>query len=425
MFQDFIKHYEDIREVLRILFLYGCFSKENIQKQKKISNRKLSYELRRIKQYINKDFFCEDIYGKNKLIGLTYDSISNTHNFLVDTYLTKSFTRTDIVLFYGILLILNKSDKKMTFLEIQDDLLEENIIDIDEVSNKTIERKLKELDEELELIESEKIGKTKYYKISKDILKDLNEEQIEKLLYVSELYKNILIPNIAGYFFTDTLRDYLLFEKKINYDLDDFFQYKNLHFHPVMEEEIIWKIMNAIREKRIIKIEYCYDSRNSHKDQKLKPYKIRYDINCGRLYLVSFGENNKCILSRIDRIKKINVLKNKYSEDFKEQYINSMKNSWANVQINNYEYYEIVELKLTTNSKEYIKDRIIKEMGDCYIQRINKNEIIIKRKVNDAYEMIPWIRENSEYLKVISPKWLKKKMKDDFKEMLSNYGSIS
>ncbi len=44
---------------------------------------------------------------------------------------------------------------------------------------------------------------------------------------------------MAGYYFTLSLFDYLYFERNINIENKDLFQYKDLHFHPVIEEEIL------------------------------------------------------------------------------------------------------------------------------------------------------------------------------------------
>ena len=56
MFSEFIKHYNNIREILRDIFLYGCFSREALEEKNGKSTRKLKYEMRRIQYYIKNDF---------------------------------------------------------------------------------------------------------------------------------------------------------------------------------------------------------------------------------------------------------------------------------------------------------------------------------------------------------------------------------
>ncbi|OOM05891.1 hypothetical protein [Clostridium saccharobutylicum] len=133
IFPDFIKHYDLIRSILRDVFLYGCFTKDDLENKNYGSSRKVSYEMRRIKQYIEKDFVKIDKDGKNKLLSLSYDDISNTKNFLVNTYLSKSFTKADIILYYYLLLILNYKNKPMTFSDIENDLVSKELIDYENI----------------------------------------------------------------------------------------------------------------------------------------------------------------------------------------------------------------------------------------------------------------------------------------------------
>ena len=107
MFSEFIKHYDNIREILRDVFLYGCFSREALEEKNGKSTRKLKYEMGRIQQYIGDDFIKEERDGRLKLLNLSYDSLLNTKNFLVETYFSKSFTKTDLILYYYILMVLN------------------------------------------------------------------------------------------------------------------------------------------------------------------------------------------------------------------------------------------------------------------------------------------------------------------------------
>lgn len=425
MFSEFIKHYDNIREILRDVFLYGCFSREALEEKNGKSTRKLKYEIGRIQQYIGDDFIKEERDGRLKLLNLSYDSLSNTKNFLVETYFSKSFTKTDLILYYYILMVLNYNNKLMSFSEIEDFLIDKELIKYDNISGKTIERKIKELNKEMDIISCEKQGRNNMYKIAKDILKDFTNEEVKILYYVSSLYKNIIIPNMAGYYFSLSLFDYLYFERNINIENKDLFQYKDLHFHPVIEEEILCKLLNAINEEKRINLESNIKStrKNRYVEEVLKPYKIRYDSNCGRYYLISFNKNNRCVVSRLDRIKDVKVLKEGFKrESLEELYKETMEKSWSSVPKNYKGEHEILELEvIIKNEKEkYILNKIKSEIGEAEIIEGEKGFKILK-KVNDCYEMIPWLRSYAGNVKIISPSWLKKKLKADWKVMLESY----
>lgn len=432
IFPDFIKHYDIIRSILRDVFLYGCFSKSDLENKNHGSSRKVSYEMRRIRQYIENDFIKIDRDGKNKLLSLSYDDISNTNNFLVNTYLSKSFTKSDIILYYYLLLILNYKNKPMTFSEIEDELVNEGLINYENISSKTIERKLNEISNSMELVSNTKRGRVKEYSISEDILRELKNEEVLKLYYIVDLYKNIIFPNVSGHYFYDTLRDYIEFERNIIQiqKEKDYFQYKNLHFHPIIEEELILKIMRAIenRNEIILKTNCKIRQVKRYDNEVIKPFKLRYDIDCGRFYVFSFTNKGRCVSSRLDRKDDIEVLKTKFNYDeYKEKYKCSMEKSFSSVPNNNEAPYEEVEFKVKINSlnEYYIVEKIKGELGECTFEAINDTEYLLKKQVNDSWEMIPWIRKYGGFLKVISPQWLNEKIQKDWEVMLKSYGAIS
>ncbi|WP_017210426.1 helix-turn-helix transcriptional regulator [Clostridium beijerinckii] len=430
IFPDFIKHYDLIRSILRDVFLYGCFSKGDLESKNHGSSRKVSYEMRRIKQYIEKDFIKIDKDGKNKLLSLSYDDISNTKNFLVNTYLSKSFTKADIILYYYLLLILNYKNKPMAFSDIENELVSEELIDYENISSKTIERKLNELANSMEIVSVKKNGRVKEYYISEDILKELDNEEILKLYNIVDLYKNIIFPNVSGHYFFDTLRDYLEFERNVIPKDKNCFQYKNLHFHPVIEEELILKVMRAIENRNEIRFKNdCKTTRvKMYDNEVIRPFKLRYDVECGRFYVFSFTSTGRCISARLDRKDDIEVLKTRFNyEEYEEKYKLAMEKSFSSVPHNTDTPYEEVEFEVNIDSlnEYYIVEKIKGELGDCTFEKISDTKYLFKKIVNDSCEMIPWIRKYGGYLKVISPRYLHKKIKKDWEDMLNNYGVIS
>ena len=429
MFADFIKHYDNIRSILREMFLYGCFSREDYENKKIGSSRKVSYEIRRIQQYIEKEFIRIDRDGKVKLLSLSYDAITNTKNFLVSTYLNKSFTKTDIVLHYNILLILNRSDKPLTMNEIEDELVKNNLIDYEIISSKTIERKVKKLSDSMGIIQSKKVGRSKVYSIADDIFLDLTSEELDKLMDIVSLCKNIIFPNISGYYLEDTLKQYMKFERKIDYCFDDIFQYQKLHFHPIIEEEVLWKLLNAIKDKKRVVLEYNknINSRSRYNSEEIIPYKIRYDVECGRWYLISF-KGDKCFISRLDRIADVRILNINYNEDcLEDKYKKAMMYSWSAVQINGNTEPEVFKFKvsISDSSENYIIDKIKAELETYEVEKIDEYTYLFTKIVNDCNELTPWIRGYAGRIEVIEPAYIRKKINRDWKEMLKNYGVIS
>jgi predicted DNA-binding transcriptional regulator YafY len=429
MFSDFIKHYNIIRNVLRDVFLYGCFSREGLEGKRKLSSRKISYEIRRIQQYVEEEFIRTDRDGRYKLLALTYDSIRNTENFLVKTYMTKSFTRADLILYFYLLMCLNTQGKPCCFRDIEDQLIGEGLISYDNLSSKTIERKLDEMCSSLGVLACETVKRTKHYSIAEDILEDLDNEEVQQLFTAVSLYKNILFPVTSGYYCELSLKDYAAYERVLSLNSKDYFQYKNLHYHPVIEEQILWQILKAIHEEKYVTLEYRLppSKRKSNEKELLRPYKIRYDISCGRFYLVAYDNRDRCAIFRLDRIEEVQIIDSTYEKgNMEEAYKKDMKYSWSTVQLSPGKNPEKVKLEINIDEpkESYILERIKSEVHEGSMERIEQGRYHLDLLVNDSNEMIPWIRSYSGYIRVIQGRGLIKRMSEDWKEMLEAYGTL-
>lgn len=429
MFSDFIKHYNIIRNILRDVFLYGCFSREGLEGKRKLSSRKISYEIRRIQQYVEGEFIRTDRDGRYKLLALTYDSIRNTENFLVKTYMAKSFTRTDLLLYFYLLMCLNTDVKRYSLHDIEEKLIGEGLISYDNLSSKTIERKLKEMCSSLGVLSCETFKRTKYFKIADDIFKGLDDNELRELITAVSLFKNILFPTTAGYFCELSLKDYAVYERGINPDTKGYFQYKHLHYHPVIEEQVLWKILKGIHERKYMSLEYKVppDKRRNNETEMLKPCKIRYDISCGRFYAVAYDKNNRCVIFRLDRIENVEIIDDAYEEPVLEAFYNrDMRYSWSTVQLGPGRKPEKIRLEIIISEpkESYIIERIRSEVREGIIEKIEEGHYELSMLVNDSNEIVPWIRGYSGYIKVIQGRGLIKRMTEDWKEMLEAYGSL-
>jgi predicted DNA-binding transcriptional regulator YafY len=406
MFSDFIKHYNIIRDILRDCFLYGCFSRDGLEIKRKVSSRKISYEMRRIQQYIEEKYIKSDKDGRYKLLSLTYDYMKHSDNFLVSTYMTKSFTRIDLLTYFFILMYLQAQSCPCSLNTIENGLAEEENIPFDKISSKTIERKLAEMCNDIGILTFKVIKRARFYSVAPDILKEFNNNELKELLIAVSLYKNIVFPVAAGYFCEQTLNDYIHYERNAVSNDIDFFNYRSVHFHPVIEEQVLWEILNAIHNQKKIKLFYHSpknkDNRSSSKI--LNPYKIRYDVLYGRFYLVSFNNDMKCIVSRLDRIERIEILEDTFnSEDYDKQYNKNMCYSWSSVPLNNGKEPENVKLEVVIDEQTegYIVERILSEVPNGVLEKIENGRYHISFRINDSGELIPWIRGYTGYIRVL------------------------
>lgn len=429
MFNEFIKHYNIVRDILRDCFLYGYFSRDGLESKRNVSSRKVSYEIRRIQQYVENEYIRFDKDGRYKLMSLSYDFMRHPDNFLVSTYMTKSFTRTDLLIYFLILLYIQSERKPCSLKSIEDGLNAKGLISYDKISSKTIQRKLSEMCEGFGVLSCEAVKRTKYYSISNDILGSITDEELKELMIAVSLFKNIAFPVTAGYFCEQTLKDYLKYERKNEYININIFNYRNVHFHPLIEEQILWEILQAIHYRRKVKIHYHSPKNltNRNNTKILSPYKIRYDVRHGRFYMISFNTHTRCIVSRLDRIEDVELLEEHFTrEDFDEEYQRNMFYSWSCASLNASNEPQNVKLEIIVNEpvESYILDKIKNEAPNGVMEQIENGRFHFTLRVNDTSEIIPWIRGYAGYVKVLESKELADKLLNDWKETLSNYGII-
>ncbi len=429
MFNEFIKHYNIIRDILRDCFLYGFFSRDGLENKRNVSSRKVSYEIRRIQQYVESEYIRFDKDGRYKLMSLSYDFMRHPDNFLVSTYMTKSFTRTDLLTYFLTLLYVQSENKPCSLKCIEEGLNAEGLVSFDKISSKTIQRKLTEMCESIGVLSCETIKRTKYYSISNDILRMLNIDELKELVTAINLYKNIVFPVTAGYFCEQTLKDYMRYERKKEYEFINVFNYRNVHFHPAIEEQVLWEIIKAIHQRRKIRITYHSPKNigNSNNRKILSPYKIRYDVRHGRFYLISFNTHSRCIVSRLDRLEDVELLDEQFNrEDFDGEYRSHMLYSWSSASLNPANKPETVKLEVIVDepSENYILEKIKNEAPLGKLEKIEAGRYHFTLQVNDSYEIIPWIRSYAGYVKVLESKELAEKLLNDWKETLANYGIV-
>ena len=429
MFSDFIKHYNIIRDILRDCFLYGCFSRDGLESKQDVSSRKVSYEMRRIQQYVEDKYIKVDKDGRYKLLSLTYDFMRHSDNFLVNTYMTKSFTRIDLLTYFFLLLCLQSEGAACSINEIETRLIEEGHISFEKISRKTIERKLSEMCNDIGILSCETVKRTKYYSIEPDMLEALNSDELKELHTAISLYKNIIFPVTSGYFCEQTLKSYMTYDRSMENMEINIFNYRNVHFHPIIEEQILWEILNALHQRRKVILFYhtVKSKENCEKANVLSPYKIRYDVRHGRFYLISFNQNKKCVISRLDRIERVEILDETFlREEFNEEYQKHMCCSWSSVALDYGKAPEIVKLEIIIDEEKegYIVERIVNEAPNGTLDKIDTGKYHFTMQVNDSSEIIPWIRGYAGCVRVLESEELARKLEKDLKEMLLAYGIV-
>lgn len=178
---------------------------------------------------------------------------------------------------------------------------------------------------------------------------------------------------------------------------------------------LIIELKNAMKNNR--KVEIVYDSFSSGqvKTRKLNPYHIFF--HDGFWYMVGHCHlRNEIRTFRIDRIKNLQVLNEKYLLDERFDFEQYIKNSWS--------IAKGEKTKVTIGFFPPIS-RLIEEAVWHESQQLEKLEnglLLFSVEVEGTWEIKKWIYGFGKYAEVLEPASLREEIREELREMSRNYG---
>ena len=417
-----IRDYENIRNILRDIYLYGCFSRDDFI-EKGISGRKYDNEQRRINAYLPKHFIKKRRVNKKVLHYCSYKIADSSHNYLADTYRNKSFTALDIMAYFFVQQILYKK-AGLTLAELLAEIpnLNKNVL----FTKDNLYVKLEELCEK-GYIFSQKEGRNVLYFLNEDIWNTFSDEELFDILIYLEFLKNTSPIEMPYYFLYRKLKLYLLCDRKMNLADVQVFQFKHNHTFNSLDNDILLDILRAIEHKTVLKL--VVRTRKGVIESEILPIQIIHDSTYGRQYLICFSNiENRNKVYRIDKIDAIKVVRPFTQEEHtivcKEK--NYEKECWCTSGSNNKLSEIVIQFTYKEKEESYIYKRIIQEGHGGYIEKKKEGVVVYRNKFRDLKEMIPWIRSFGERAKVISSDGveIEKYIADEWKRAVEKYEAL-
>lgn len=417
-----IRDYSDIRDILRDIYIFGCFSRDDYI-NKGMSGRKYDNEQRRITSYLPNKFIKKKREGKRVLPYCSYNMTETQENFLAETYRNKSFTMLDIMSYFFALTFLD-DQQGMTLQELLEIIPEEN----DEVVY-TKDNLRKKLDELIEkgLVITQKSGRKVLYRTVEDYLRIFETDELIDIYWLLEFEKNVSPVEMPYFFLQRKLRLYLYADRGIEMENIHAFQYKHNHLFNVLDNEVILDILKAIWSKKSIIIEYRF--RENICKSKVVPIRIIHECNHGRQYLLFYDlSDEKAKTRRIDRILSTKIHE-EISDDIWELAIKegeTEKSAWCTAGLYDDQDVVKIEFNVDEEKEKYVLDRIEREGKNGILERVLPGTYLYTITVTDPLEMTPWIRSFGERAKVIYSKEgvLEKHLLEDYERAISKYESI-
>lgn len=402
-FNYFYKNYDTIRIILRKIYLYGCYNRNDYKKI--VSPRKFDNELKRITMMFNSDKLFQSYKGKSKYTVINYDYFNNNRNILINSYYAKAFKENEFILYFLILQLLNIPNRKMTVNEIEKDLGSY----ISEIDRATIRNHLEKMLDE-GYLSAQINGNKKHYYLSMDILAEFTLEELIEILTAVQFYENTKVLKTPGHYAFETICNYLECKYNFSYKhLDIIFRHN--YSHQILDEEILYDILKAIRNKNLISFDY-----NGSRKEGVSPVKFISEAYYGRQYLIGVEvETGSTCIYRIDKIENF---ENKSESLWIENDI--LKYSWCS-SISNKEPLEIIiDFCFNEKSENYLIKRLFREKKHGFVEKTD-DFYRFSIMISDYIEMIPWLRTFYGSIVSINNSELMKIVKDDIQGMVSNY----
>ncbi|WAM36222.1 helix-turn-helix transcriptional regulator [Caldicellulosiruptor acetigenus] len=434
-FNPFVNDFNKLRNFSRIVYLYGCYSREDAENFN-IAKRTFDDELRRMRIFLGEEkYLIDEKDGKRKLPCIVEDFFKDVENPLVNIYFSKTSTALQTTLFFMTLQVLNaEHDKKASAGQILDKISQ--VLDRD-VADADLESSLKRI-----LKQMQQLGIIKYLKDekvyllcsqAKEVFKDFSIDEI-KNIYISVLFFiNSHVPSVPGWYLKESLEKYLLElgEKEFIENASSMFWFTYVPHHYILEEELVWKFLEAASNNKKLKVWYWLRKKNKKTEFVCLPVRIVYDVKLGRWYFLVAKEEEVLALPAW-RVEKIEILQ----ESFNPKQILPLANLiekcfFVSVPKRKKGFEKItIRFKNPSNSSyNFVLARVKRELKNARINRVDEETFEVEYELSNIKEFKGWLRSFGERALVLgtteASRKLREEMINEWKEILKNYGDIS
>ena len=403
-----IKLYERCRNFIRNITIYDYRSRQDY-KEIGINERTYDDFKRIILDCIDQGFIEESFNGKEKRIRFNADMYKSSYNHLVNTYFIKSLPNNA---FYYILIlqILSEGDS-LLINEIEDAIYDKNYDKQLDISTSALYRAICELTDS-GLLKANKVKNKIYYQLADNILDQLTTKELQELYNAVSFFTNVSLLSVPGYYLANTISQYMESKKAACLEKDSFWQYRFCNYSKIVDDEVIYNILQAMENKKVLKISYG----NTIKSTKLVPEALSTDYPYGRTYMLTTEHEVKKVekITKIQVISPKKVIKPATSQKAKKPATRKLD--------------LIFTFKATDDEREVtaIKHRLQNEAAWMHCTELDKEHYRYTATVQDAFALVPWIRTFHKYVSLGSDTdaVVKERLEKDKREALQKYGII-
>lgn len=415
-FSELVKRFDRIRAYVRDFYVYGFKTREDYSD---VSGRTYDNERRRIESWFSPYIHSEYNGERKKTVAITAHSSRIAVNPLFSAWKSKSFTSNDIMLHFFILDFL--ADGGFYTADTTADELQNRYGVL--FDSQTVRKKLVEY-ESLGILTARKDGRRLLYGMR---INDCVEEELTKSSSFTDMV-SFYQGSAAFGFIGSTIMDNLQKENTI-------FRLKHDFLVHTLEDEILLKLLRAMREQKEIRLENKSAKTGRTEQVEGTPLKILVSTQTGRRYVVVHQTKSKRFSSyRLDYLLSVTSL-DAEGEAFKIQYeqhkIDLEKNlskTWGVSFGGSCRSERLEQLSFTLSLDEereaHMISRLERESRGGTITRLEPGVWRCTRECFDCNELMPWVKTFTGRILsfACSNSMIEKKFFRDMERMAKMYG---
>lgn len=403
-FNYFYKKYDTIRMILRKVFIYGCYNRNDYKNI--VSSRKFDNELKRITMLFNDEHLFQTYKGKSKYSIINLDYFLNSSNLLAESYYAKAFKDTELKLFFLILQTIFGREMSLTDVEVS--LFEQ----IDKIDRATLRNHLNKMVSE-GYLENKFFKNKRVYYLANQPFANLSTSELIQLAYCIEFYKDISNIKIPAYYLMSTVKQQLS-RHGVEWNRNDFI-FKHNFRHYILDEEVLNATLLAIMNESSISFSYGNKS-----VKNISPLKVIYDQSFGRVYLVGFAPHYGSIgVYRVDKMADIcggNL--------FAAITVENLDKAWCVSGIGKAPTTFDIDFKFNESQEKHLIARLFRESKHGKVEKIAEDLYRLRITVTDPIEMVPWLRTFYGHITTIGNDELHQYILNDLRAMEVNYEPV-
>ena len=396
VFNKFNRSHKDLRKFLRLVS-YGCYHRTQFSRYK-INPGTYDDFLRQMRFFIPAENI--QVHRHEKFYYWTFGgNFRHAENYLYRSFLLKTIMPEHCLYDITVLQTLRRAEKLLTISEILE-LASEKIFEfqpetLEKDLPQTLRRRVNEL-ENAGILKRRSNGKQIFYEQFKNPLGELSDAELKILSAAVDFYKNYSLIGTLGYFFGDTLKELYNFQPAQN-----FFLFKNNNFVRLLDDDILFQILKAVKNRQKILIE-----RENKPPLTVTPLAIETDFLCCRQYIFALKDKSPQRI-RVDKIASVTPLKVAAENSFdKNKNLREIR----------------LRVKFKDTAEKKRRAEILNAAADFKIVEEAENFFVCAVEVEDPRQFYPYLWKWQPWAEILPGKdGLRARMKNDVEEVLKNY----